>query len=85
MKTITFDANTGKTTETDDGKSNPPLSSTDLWRFLRNRRDRLLQETDVWALKDRSMTDAQIKYREDLRDLPSNTSDPANPTWPTKP
>ena len=24
-------------------------------------------------------------YRQALRDLPANTSDPANPTWPTKP
>ena len=85
MKTITFDANTGKTTETDDGKSNPSVTSTDLWRFLRNKRDTLLQQTDVWALTDRSITDAQKKYRQDLRDLPANTSDPANPTWPTKP
>jgi hypothetical protein len=24
-------------------------------------------------------------YREDLRDLPDDTSDPHNVTWPTKP
>ena len=85
MKTITWDASTGKTTETDDGKENPPLTSTDLWRFLRDKRDTLLQQTDVWALTDRSITDAQKKYRQDLRDLPANTSDPAKPTSPTKP
>ena len=24
-------------------------------------------------------------YRQTLRDLPANTADPSNPTWPTKP
>ena len=85
MKTVTFDANTGKTTETDDGKSNPPLPSAELFQMLRHKRDAKLKETDHWALSDRSITDAQKKYRQDLRDLPANTSDPANPTWPTKP
>ena len=54
-------------------------------RRLREERDLRLSETDVWALSDRSMSTAQTKYRQDLRDLPANTSDPANPTWPSKP
>ena len=54
-------------------------------RRLREERDLRLSETDTWALSDRSITAAQTKYRQDLRDLPANTSDPANPTWPTKP
>ena len=52
---------------------------------LRHLRDEKLKETDYWALSDRSMSEAQTKYRQDLRDLPANTSDPANPTWPSKP
>jgi|TARA_E500000305_G_scaffold90162_2_gene77331 hypothetical protein len=55
------------------------------WVNLRNRRNLRLRNTDVWAISDRTMTDAQKKYRQDLRDLPANTSDPSNPTWPTKP
>ena len=51
---------------------------------LRHLRDEKLKETDYWALSDRSMSEAQTKYRQDLRDLPANTSDPANPTWPSK-
>jgi len=54
-------------------------------RRLREERDLRLSETDVWALSDRSMSTAQTKYRQDLRDLPANTSDPEKPTWPTKP
>ena len=37
------------------------------------------------ANSDVTMSDAWKTYRQALRDLPSNTSDPANPTWPTKP
>ncbi len=48
--------------------------------ILRHLRDEKLKETDYWALSDRSITDAQKKYRQDLRDLPANTSDPEKPT-----
>lgn len=52
---------------------------------LRDQRDRLLAETDVYALSDRTLSDEMRAYRQALRDLPANTSDPQNPTWPEKP
>ena len=52
---------------------------------LRRHRNRLLAETDWMANSDVTMSDAWKTYRQALRDLPANTSDPANPTWPTKP
>ena len=52
---------------------------------LRARRNALLAETDVYALADRTLSDEMRAYRQALRDLPANTSDPLNPTWPTKP
>jgi len=52
---------------------------------LRSRRNRLLAETDYLALVDSTLTDEMRDYRQALRDLPANTTDPANPTWPTKP
>ena len=52
---------------------------------LRAHRDRLLAETDVYALSDRTLSDEMRAYRQALRDLPANTSDPRNPTWPEKP
>ena len=85
MKTITFDANTGKTTDTDDGKTNPPITNDEWFRILRMKRDSLLKETDAWAASDRTISDAQKKYRQDLRDLPANTADPSKPNWPSKP
>lgn len=55
------------------------------WQFLREERDRRMAETDWWATSDRTMTAEQTAYRQSLRDLPANTTDPANPVWPTKP
>ena len=52
---------------------------------LRHIRNQLLAETDWMANSDVTMSDAWKTYRQALRDLPSNTSDPKNPTWPTKP
>ena len=55
---------------------------------LRNKRNRLLTETDWWGASDNTMTAAQPKYRKDLRDLPNglDTVDKVkNVTWPTKP
>ena len=52
---------------------------------LRARRNQLLAETDWWANSDVTMTDEQRAYRQALRDLPANTTDPANPVWPVKP
>ena len=52
---------------------------------LRDERDKRLSETDWWGMSDRTMTAEQTAYRQALRDLPGNTTDPANPTWPTKP
>jgi len=55
---------------------------------LKQRRTRLLAETDFWGNSDMSMTDAMTTYRQALRDLPAgkDTVDKCNnATWPTKP
>ena len=54
-------------------------------KILRAKRTQLLNETDYLALSDSTLTDEMSTYRQTLRDLPANTSDPANPVWPTKP
>ena len=61
-------------------------------RLLRQERDRKLAETDWWAGKDITMSQARKDYRQALRDLPS-TAEPTldengnltNVPWPTKP
>ena len=52
---------------------------------LREERDRLLAETDWWAGSDLTMTDAQKKYRQDLRDITKTATSPDDAKWPEKP
>ena len=53
---------------------------------LRAKRNQLLAETDYLGLPDLGGFSAEMTaYRQALRDLPANTTDPANPVWPTKP
>jgi len=60
--------------------------SAKLMEVLRQKRNRLLSETDYLTLSDTTeMSDDWKTYRQALRDLPANTSDPENPSWPTKP
>jgi hypothetical protein len=54
---------------------------------LREKRNRLLHDTDWWASSDLSISEAQKKYRQALRDLPVTVdiNDWPDITWPTKP
>jgi len=55
---------------------------------LRAKRNKLLADTDYYALSDVTMSDDIKTYRQDLRDLPSgkDTLDKVNnATFPTKP
>ena len=70
-------------------KDNPVPSDLQLsLDNLRLKRNSLLAETDWWGASDNTMTDAQKKYRQDLRDLTTglDTVDKVNAVvWPTKP
>ena len=63
--------------------------SSFLWGKLRSERDSLLLSSDFTQLGDIGLSESKktewINYRQALRDLPANTSDPASPNWPTKP
>lgn len=61
------------------------LVTENAWNDLRTKRTQLLTETDYLALIDATLSADMRTYRQALRDLPANTSDPANPSWPTKP
>ena len=67
----------------------PTVLNTKIFKDLRTERNRRLAEVD-WVFS----TDYQIEhkkrsewlaYRQALRDLPSTTNDPTNPSWPEKP
>ncbi len=55
---------------------------------LREKRNKLLAETDWTANSDVTMSDAMTTYRQALRDLPAGKDTVAKcegATWPTKP
>ena len=55
---------------------------------LRFKRNRLLAETDFYALSDVTMSDDMKTYRQQLRDLPADKDTVEkcnNATFPTKP
>ena len=67
--------------------ANAPVVETE--ESVRAQRDLILAETDWTVLPDSPLSDAKIAewktYRQALRDLPANTTDFANPTFPTEP
>mgnify|MGYP001345352400 CR=1 FL=1 len=89
IKTYVIDDNEGiitptLTTEQRTTLDNYITNEADL-QNLRVRRNNKLAKSDWMANSDVTMSDAWKTYRQALRDLPANTSDPSNPTWPTKP
>ena len=55
---------------------------------LREKRNRLLAETDYLALSDNTLSDDMKTYRQELRDLPAGKDTVEkcnNATFPTKP
>jgi hypothetical protein len=56
------------------------------WSNLRTVRKDYLTRTDWWELPSQTPISAErTAYRQALRDLPANTTDPFNVTWPTPP
>ena len=58
------------------------------WERLRSERNTLLDSTDWTQYTDSPLDEAKAEwatYRQELRDLPASTEDPANPTWPDAP
>ena len=76
---------------TDAGGFFDPVDYTEAWtKGLRETRDKKLAESD-WtqsAIDSTLSSDKKTEwatYRQALRDFPANTTDLANPPWPTKP
>ena len=56
----------------------------DKWANVRRERNSKLAETDYLALSDNTLSSDMETYRQELRDVPTQ-SDPDNITWPDKP
>jgi hypothetical protein len=69
--------------ETDDERNET------LMEDVRSERNNLLSQSDWTQTLDSPLSDSKkaewATYRQTLRDLPSNTSDPGNPNFPDKP
>jgi hypothetical protein len=90
MSYIIVDSQTGKITEyTPTAEQLAEQQQRELdaaWAELRRQRDILLAGCDWTVLSDTPTPTAAWKtYRQELRDLPANTTDPFNPVWPTPP
>jgi hypothetical protein len=61
----------------------------DAMNNLRADRDEMLRVSDWTQMPDAPLTPDQraawVKYRQALRDVPENTTDPLNPVWPVQP
>lgn len=58
----------------------------DDWVLFKVERNNRLSASDWTQLPDAPVDQAAwAEYRQALRDLPDNTSDPSNPVWPTPP
>lgn len=62
-----------------------------MWDTLRGERNSRLANSDIYVGMDRWEAYTEPKkqewrdYRQALRDLPQNTTDPFNPVWPVAP
>ncbi|MDB4396404.1 phage tail assembly chaperone [bacterium] len=57
-----------------------------LLNTAKDKREQKLKETDHWCLSDRTPTEAQLAYRQAIRDMPTETDNyPWVLDWPTKP
>jgi hypothetical protein len=60
------------------------------WKELRTERNKRIAQMDYLATIDyphptEEAKQAWLDYRQALRDLPANTTDPENPVWPVAP
>lgn len=66
-----------------------PIPDEVFWERLRGQRNFRLSSSDWSQLSDAPLTSTEktawATYRQELRDLPENTEDPKNVTWPLQP
>ncbi len=78
-----FNVTTGE--ETTIEEPDVVVSAEAKLQALRMERNLRLSVTDVWALSDRTMTQAQKDYRQALRDITENATSLDDVSWPTEP
>ena len=61
------------------------LEAAEPLRLLREERNRRIAETDWWVLPDLTPTEAQLAYRQALRDITNTYTSLDDVVWPEKP
>lgn len=61
------------------------VSAEEKMALLRHARNILLSDTDWWVMPDRTATQAQLDYRQALRDITNTYSSLDDVVWPEKP
>lgn len=90
MKQTIVNVSTGETNIVDltpeEQTAHTAMMEEAAWRSLREMRNGFLADCD-WTVATDSPMDvpAWLIYRQALRDLPANTTDPTAPDWPTPP
>ena len=83
---LVWEDTTTKPTEAEINTKHNEIVADASIRHLRWRRDGLLYDSDWTQVADALVDkEAWATYRQALRDLPANTTDPDNAIWPTKP
>ena len=62
-----------------------PLTEYERTMAIRDKRDALLQQTDIFALSDRPMSDEMFNYRKALREITEQEGFPYEVIWPIFP
>jgi len=83
---LSWEDTTPKPTATEIDAKLAEIAADVPWRELRSERNGRLAASD-WTQVDDAPVDkaAWATYRQALRDLPANTTDPLNPVWPELP
>jgi hypothetical protein len=88
INTITWENGTTPIPVTDIQAQFPIVEFNMAIENLRAKRNKLLQDTDHYALSDQTLSDDMRTYRQSLRDITNGLTtveDVNSVTWPTKP
>jgi len=83
---LSWEDTTPKPTEAEIDAKLSEIVANEPWRELRSERNGRLAASDWSQVADAPVDKAAwATYRQALRDLPANTTDPLNPVWPELP
>lgn len=83
---LTWYSDTIKPSEDEIIAAWPAAKNARFLELLRRERNNRLEASDWTQMPDAPVDQGSwAEYRQALRDLPANTTDPENPVWPTPP